>query len=270
MPFNGAGVYSPPSPPTYPAVTGELIRAADYNATISDLAAALTNCVTKDNQSTVPTLTLGALTVTGVAALGAGATVAGDAILTRRYSTGEVVLSISPTAPAGTLALNGSTIGSAASGATGRANADTQALYELLWNNSDNTLLPIQDATGAATTRGLSAAVDFAANKRLPLPTPQDGDALLAAVSSAVMTRTVGANLEHTHTGTAESAGWHGHNVRIGTSEGDSDTATNGGGHNANMGTDGAGDHTHTLAIANSGGPKNLAAGLHFKLYIAL
>ena len=94
--------------------------------------------------------------------------------------------------------------------------------------------------------------------------------ALLAAVSSAVMARTVGANLEHTHTGTANAAGAHAHNVRIGTSEGDSDTATNGSGHNSNMSTDGVGDHTHTLAINNSGGSKNLAAGLYFKLYIAL
>lgn len=270
MPFNGAGVYSPPPPPTYPAVAGELIRAADFNTIISDIAAALTNCVTKDNQSTVPTLTLGALVVTGATALGATATVAGEQILTRRYTTGEVVLSVASTAPVGTLALDGRTIGSAASGGTARANADTQALFELLWTASDNTLLPIQDATGAATTRGLTAAADFAANKRLPLPTPQDGDALLAAVSSPVMARTVGANLEHTHTGTANAAGAHAHNVRIGTSEGDDNTATNGGGHNSNMGTDPTGDHTHTLTINNSGGSKNLAAGLYFKLYIAL
>ena len=46
MPFNGAGVYSPPSPPVFPAIAGELIKATDFNTTISDLSAALTNCVT--------------------------------------------------------------------------------------------------------------------------------------------------------------------------------------------------------------------------------
>lgn len=187
-----------------------------------------------------------------------------------RYTTGELILSISSTAPTGTLAMNGQTIGSAASGAVARANADTQPLFELLWNASDNTLLPIQDATGAATTRGLTAAADFAANKRLPLPTPEDGDALLIGVSSAVLTRSVGEVLSHTHTGTAAAAGAHNHNLRIGTSEGDSDTVTNGSGHNSNQGTDWVSDHTHTLTINATGGTKNKAAGFFLKPYIAL
>lgn len=269
MPFNGAGVYAPPNPPVFPALSGELIRATDFNAIINDVAAALTNCVTKDNQSNTPVLTIGALTVATSAALPAGATVGGLPALTRRYTTGEVILSIDATAPAGTVAMNGSTIGSAMSGA-GRANADTQALFELLWNNSDNTLLPILDASGAATTRGASAAADFAANKRMPTPTPQDGDSLLMAVASAVMTRSVGEVLSHTHTGSIGNAGWHSHNIRIGTSEGDSDTATNGGGHNSNLSTDGGGDHTHTLTIDATGGTKNKAAGLFLRPYIAL
>lgn len=63
----------------------------------------------------------------------------------------------------------GRTIGSAASGATERANADTAALFAILWAE-DSTLFPIQDSAGGATTRGASAAADFAANKRLPLP----------------------------------------------------------------------------------------------------
>lgn len=188
----------------------------------------------------------------------------------RRYLAGQWIFTPDTTTPEGCIVPNGETIGSAASGATNRANADTAELFAFYWRLTDNTDYPIQDSAGAASTRGASADADFAANKRFPLPNIQDGDALIAAVSSAVMTRTVGANLEHTHTGTAESAGWHGHNVRIGTSEGDSDTATNGSGHNANMGTDGAGDHTHTLTIANSGGSKNLAAGLFTKVYVAL
>lgn len=73
-------------------------------------------------------------------------------------------------APAGWLVANGGTIGSAASGGTSRANADTQALYTALWTDTINTVLVIQDAAGAPTARGASAAADFAANKRMPLP----------------------------------------------------------------------------------------------------
>lgn len=74
------------------------------------------------------------------------------------------------TAPSGWIKANGQTIGNASSGATNRANADTEALFTVLWNDHDNTILPIQTSGGTATTRGVSAAADFAANKRLPVP----------------------------------------------------------------------------------------------------
>lgn len=59
---------------------------------------------------------------------------------------------------------NGRTIGSAASGATERANADTSALFAYLWNNFSNTVCPV------STGRGANAAADFAANKTITLP----------------------------------------------------------------------------------------------------
>lgn len=83
--------------------------------------------------------------------------------------TGMIGMFGRKTAPSGWVRLNGGTIGSASSGATERANADTQALFELLWGEYANTELAIQDNTGAASTRGASATADFAANKRLPL-----------------------------------------------------------------------------------------------------
>jgi hypothetical protein len=73
------------------------------------------------------------------------------------------------TAPAGWLAANGNTIGSASSGAN-NASADYSALFSVLWDNWTNTDLPILTSAGAASTRGASASADFAANKRLPLP----------------------------------------------------------------------------------------------------
>lgn len=83
---------------------------------------------------------------------------------------GEVKSYYGLVAPAGWLLANGQTIGSAASGATARANADTATLYALLWGGTANADLVIQTSAGANTTRGASAAADFAANKRLPLP----------------------------------------------------------------------------------------------------
>ena len=57
---------------------------------------------------------------------------------------------------------NGRTIGSATSGATERANADTQALFEYLWD-ADASLV-------VSTGRGVSAAADWSANKTIALP----------------------------------------------------------------------------------------------------
>lgn len=83
---------------------------------------------------------------------------------------GTVIQTISSTAPTGWLKANGSTIGNASSGGTARANADTSALFAVIWNSTSNTDFPIQDSSGGASTRGASAAADFAANKRLPVP----------------------------------------------------------------------------------------------------
>jgi hypothetical protein len=71
-------------------------------------------------------------------------------------------------APAGALKCNGGTIGSAASGAAS-ASDSYSALFALLWAwaAADS---PILTSAGAGSTRGASAAADFAANKRLTLP----------------------------------------------------------------------------------------------------
>lgn len=77
---------------------------------------------------------------------------------------GTVVNYLASTAPTGWVEVAGASIGSAGSGGTARANADTLSLYKLIWNN-------IADAQCAvATGRGASAAADFAANKALTLP----------------------------------------------------------------------------------------------------
>ncbi|PSO29822.1 hypothetical protein [Bradyrhizobium sp. MOS002] len=57
---------------------------------------------------------------------------------------------------------NGKTIGSASSGASERANADVQALFQYLWGADANLAV--------SGGRGASAAADWAANKLLTLP----------------------------------------------------------------------------------------------------
>ena len=68
------------------------------------------------------------------------------------------------------LRCDGRTIGSATSGATARANADVEDLFTHLWAEFTNTQLPIQDSGGTPTSRGASAAADWGADKRMPLP----------------------------------------------------------------------------------------------------
>jgi microcystin-dependent protein len=92
-----------------------------------------------------------------------------DAVQQALVPAGAVQAFAMNSAPSGWLAANGSTIGSASSGAT-NASADYSALFTVLWDNWTNTLLPILNSAGAASTRGASASADFAANKRLPLP----------------------------------------------------------------------------------------------------
>lgn len=90
--------------------------------------------------------------------------------LTATYThTGDVKFILASSAPTGWVKADGGSIGSAASGGTTRANADTAALFAVLWNL--NVLdSAIQDSTGAGSTKGASAAADFAANKRMVLP----------------------------------------------------------------------------------------------------
>ena len=76
---------------------------------------------------------------------------------------GMVSQTVAAAAPAGWLLLDGSTMGSAVSGAT-RASDGYEALYLLLWGAMADGQAPV---TGG---RGASAAADWAANKPIKLP----------------------------------------------------------------------------------------------------
>lgn len=97
------------------------------------------------------------------------------------FSTGDVKMTIKTVADTGWVLMDDKTIGDATSGATGRANADTLALYTLLYNNT-------VDANCAVSTgRGVSAAADYAAHKTIALPKSL-GRALATAGSGSGLT----------------------------------------------------------------------------------
>lgn len=68
---------------------------------------------------------------------------------------------------AGWVIANATTIGNAASNATQLANSTTSALFAWTWTNFSNTQCPIFTSGGVPSTRGASAAADYAANKQI-------------------------------------------------------------------------------------------------------
>jgi hypothetical protein len=80
------------------------------------------------------------------------------------WTTGDVKVSFKTAADIGWVPMNDGTIGDGSSGASTRANADTEALFTLLWNNTVNADCAV------STGRGANAAVDFAAHKTIALP----------------------------------------------------------------------------------------------------
>lgn len=78
-------------------------------------------------------------------------------------ATGDVKFRLTSETLTGWVVLNGQTIGSALSGASSRANNDTQNLFVYLWTNCTNAHCPV------STGRGATAIADFNANKTIQL-----------------------------------------------------------------------------------------------------
>lgn len=105
------------------------------------------------------------------------------------FTTGDVKVTYKTTADSGWVMLDDGTIGSASSGATTRANADTEDLFTLLWNNT-------LDANCAVSTgRGANAAADFAANKTIALPKLLGRDLAIAGAGSGLTSRALASAL---------------------------------------------------------------------------
>lgn len=80
------------------------------------------------------------------------------------FQTGDLMFLDVNGTRAGWVRDNGRTIGSSTSGASERANADTEALFLFLWNNFSDAYCPVGGG------RGITGAVDWAANKTITLP----------------------------------------------------------------------------------------------------
>jgi hypothetical protein len=80
------------------------------------------------------------------------------------FQTGDVMWLDVDATRSGWVRENGRTIGSASSGATERANADTEALFNWLWQNFDNAICAVNGG------RGASSAADWSANKTIATP----------------------------------------------------------------------------------------------------
>jgi microcystin-dependent protein len=154
--------------------------------------------------------------------------------------------------PAGYVWSNGTTIGNASSNATGRANADTFALFSLYWTGWTNAVLPIYTSAGVLSTRGASAAADFAANKALATP-DRRGRGLIGAdnmggATAANRITTAGCGIDGSVLGASGGAqnvalsgannGAHVHTASTASSGSHFHTGT----------TNGVGDHAHTVA----------------------
>jgi len=215
--------------------------------------------------------------------------------------TGDIVCSPATGARTGFVRLNGRTIGSASSGATERANADTADLYTFNWNNFSDSICPV------ATGRGASAEADFAANKALTLISGRSaflcgaddmgnsaaslgyggsfatGDAVtggstgganthtLTTAESAAHTHGAGSlsadsGGAHTHTGTTDSGGAHTHTGTVTAHAGSGQASGSGNFTNALDGSrsltiDSGGAHTHTFTTASGGAHTHTISG---------
>lgn len=174
---------------------------------------------------------------------------------TELIATGHVHWEPVSETKAGYVRLNGRTIGNAASGASERANADTEDLFTYLWNNVANAQAAVSGG------RGGSAAADYAANKTITLLDGRSGvlrglddmgNSGASRLGSAPFTNgdatTPGSALgANTNTILEAHLPAHAHTVSITTSSDGAHTHTWSG----TTSSDGA--HTHTGTTASNG-----------------
>jgi hypothetical protein len=203
--------------------------------------------------------------------------------------TGDFIWNAVSGARTGWVRANGRTIGSAASGATERASADTDELFVFLWNNFSNSLCAVSSG------RGANAAADFAANKTIATLDMRDKGAFglsdMGNTSTGLLSTTGGATggattvtlaqtnlptVNFTHSLTAAT---HTHAISGTTSTGSanhthtgSGTTSSDGDHDHNAGNDqstnlGGGGGVATLRTTAEGDQETSVEGDHTHTY---
>ena len=153
---------------------------------------------------------------------------------------GDAQLTYRAAARAGWIMANDGSIGSATSGASTRANADTEALYTQLWNNISDTYAPV------STGRGANAAADFAANKTLTLSRTLGRALARAGAGAGLTSRALGEYLgAETETPTVAKTAIHNHDIQAISGNGGTSVGL------SNDGSIGAADNT--TAVRNKG-----------------
>ena len=186
--------------------------------------------------------------------------------------TGDMLMRYGNGLRSGFVRGNGRTIGSAISGATERANSDTQALFEHLWN-SDTTLVVVGG-------RGGSALADWGSNKQITLPDYRGrtmvGLDTMGNIAANVLADAadiswsggeekhlliVNEMPSHNHTGNTNNDGAHVHPMQVPFSVGGRKWSSDPGAGNSdengsgNLNTNGGtGTHSHAFTTSNSGG----------------
>ena len=301
MPRNGSGTASIPNAFS----SGTSIASSPMNANFTDIASELTNSLPRDGQAGMtgafkaasgtagaPGISFDSDTDTGfyrssgnTIGIAAGGVAVGS-IGTSGLSdaNGVVVVGLptglgplpwsATTAPTGWVRCNGRTMGSASSGGTERANADTENLFTHLWTNYSDTVCAVSSG------RGASAAADFAANKTIGLPDMRGrgafglddmGNSAASRLGTVITSATTNGSSggtethtlttaqlpSHTHTGTTDSSGTHNHTYSIANvtaqTDGFGDVRLSGTS-STSTSSDGAHTHTFTTAASGSGG----------------
>lgn len=184
MAFNGSGTYSLPA--GNPVVTGTTISSSTTNTTNSDIATALTNCITRDGQSTPSAnLPMNAKKLTGLAAgtsagdsvryeqvlllaggvmtgaitFNAGQTISGYLPTTGGTMTGQLVLPGSSSAIGAVLTSAAEVTTIAATAATGTINYDATTQSVLYYTTSASANWTVNVRASSGTTLDTALAI---------------------------------------------------------------------------------------------------------------
>jgi len=119
---------------------------------------------------------------------GSGSWVTAASVITNQaFTTGDAKLTLKTSADSGWIIVDDGTIGDGSSGASTRANADTSALFTLLWGLPANLTV--------SGGRGANAAADYAAHKTINLPKSLGRALVVAGSGSGLTARILGGNI---------------------------------------------------------------------------